>query len=144
MQISKNSWHYRFNSQIQGYSFRDRAAGRKFTTCTYIRTTLRSLSQGIAYTVLGALFAGLVLLYLYCMVQVPVAWLFGFEIMKGALVPCFIGWAGVAMFSLWALVLYIHDLVRPGLNARHERKLSLLEQRIKDGREGICTIVEVV
>lgn len=48
------------------------------------------------------------------------------------------------MFSLWALVLYIHDLLRPGLNARYERKLSLLEQRIKDGREGICTIVEVV
>lgn len=93
---------------------------------------------------LGALFAALVLLYVYCMIQVPIAAIFGFAIQKGAMIPCIVGWGGVAFVTICALVSKIWDMIRPALDSRHEKKLSLLEQRIKDGKEGICTIVEVV
>lgn len=92
---------------------------------------------------LGALFATLVLIYAYSMIQVPIAAFFGFAIQKGTVIPCIVGWGGVAFFTILALVKKMYAMIRPTLDARHEKKLTLLEQRIKDGKEGICTIVEV-
>lgn len=86
----------------------------------------------------------LVLLYAFCMIQVPIAAVFGFTIYKGTMIPCVVGWGAVLFWSCFALVTYGLKKLRPKLNQLHERKLSLLEQRIKDGKEGICTIVEVV
>lgn len=143
MKISKDSWHYRLNDIIQGYSFRDRARNRKFTTCTYIRTTVRSLIQGLLYAVLLvalALGAGaLIGLMLY----VPLAAVSGWVIHPGFIVPAVVGWGWAAIFGIVWVFGKIGPYIRERLSDRYERKLSILEQRVKDGKEGICTIVEV-
>lgn len=144
MQISKSSWHYRFNSQLQGSSFRDRATKRKFTTCSYIRTTLRSALQSVCYALLIAIAFLVVGFTLSCAVYVPIAAVFGYSILKSTLLPCAVGWAWI-MFGVFALISNKYGRsIRSKLSAHQERKLSILEQRIKDGKEGICTIVEVV
>jgi len=78
------------------------------------------------------------------MIQVPIAAVFGFTIYKGTMIPCIVGWGMVMFWTFFALVKYTLAKLRPKLNELQERKLSLVEQRIKDGKEGICTIVEVV
>lgn len=96
------------------------------------------------YLLLGAVVIALALMYVYCMIQVPIALVFGFTITKGAMIPCIIGWLAVAFVVICAIASAIWGRIRPMLDERHEKKLSLLEQRIKDNKEGICTIVEVV
>lgn len=144
MQVSKKSWHYRFNSQLQGSSFRDRVGSRKYTTCTYIRTTLRSIAQAGLYTFLGLLALSIVLIIFANMIYVPLAAIVGWDFAKGMVGVCIVGW-------FWATVLVCslawntHKArIKKLLGAREARNLTLLEQRIKDGKEGICTIVEVV
>lgn len=100
--------------------------------------------QGATCTVIGLFGLTLALLYAFCMIQVPIAAVFGFTIYKGTMIPCVVGWGALAFFGGLALIKKILAALRPKLDERHERKLSLIEQRIKDGKEGICTIVEVV
>lgn len=117
---------------------------RKFTTCSYIRTTLRSVIQTLLYIALGLVVLLFAIFFAFCMFHVPIAAIFSFTILKGALVPCFIGWIWVTIVVSGVLFTKYSSDIRKKLSERQNVKLSLLEQRIKDGKEGICTIVEVV
>lgn len=78
------------------------------------------------------------------MALVPSALIFGWTIPKGLIGVCAVGWTWTATISA-ALLWNKHGYkIKKRLGAREAKKLSLIEQRIKDGREGICTIVEVV
>lgn len=143
MKIAKKSWHYKLNEGLQGYSFEDRLRHRKLTTCTYIRTTIRSVLQLLAIIV-GLLFIGSVALsFILNGLYVPMAIFFDLPLNKAQLVPAIMSW----LIATGALVLLLLDhfkgRMRKVLSARREKQLSLLEQRIKDGKEGICTIVEL-
>lgn len=144
MQISTTAWHYRLNTNVQSYSFDDRIRARRFTTCTYIRTTIRSMFQ-LLFTIavivaLGVAAIGLVL----NAVWVPLAIWLDLPFDKNQLPPAAIFWVVLTGLGIINLVIAISKPLRAKLSERHEKKLSLLEQRIKDGKEGICTIVEVV
>lgn len=86
-----------------------------------------------------------VLLYVMaCMVYVPLALHYEWTLVAARIVPCIIGWGVVGMSILFGLIEMIGKWLRPKLDAHHAERLSLLEQRIKDGKEGVCTIVEIV
>lgn len=143
MKISKDSWHYRVNDKIQGYSFRDRARGRKFTTCTYIRTTMRSLLQGLLYAILLVLLAVAAGTMIGMMLYVPLAAVTGWGVSHHMIIPCVVGWGWLFILGIAWVCSKVGPMIRERLSDRYERKLSILEQRVKDGKEGICTIVEV-
>jgi hypothetical protein len=78
------------------------------------------------------------------MLHVPIAAIFGFTILKSAIVPCLVGWVWLLVVVGGVLFTKYSSKIRKMLDSKTEKKLSVLEQRIKDGKEGICTIVEVV
>lgn len=137
MKVSKSSWHYRFNDYFQS-NFSYRASRSTFTTCTYIRTTIRTFFQALA----TVLFLGATL----CMLGVifgsaiywPVAVIFGLTLAKFTVPFAIITYA--AVIAVGAGILYDKKL-KPKLEARREQKLSLLRQAVIDRKEGICTIV---
>ncbi|MDX9668677.1 hypothetical protein [Pseudomonas sp. P8_250] len=143
MQISKSSWHYRLNEKAQGYSFVDRVRSRRFTTCTYIRTTIRStLLAAFFIAALATIFlvaSGLVVNALFT----PIAILLGMPFIKLLVVPALITWSAVCLAAVAYLFSHFSKIIRAKMSERYDKKLTLLEQRIKDGKEGICTIVEV-
>lgn len=139
MKISKQAWHYRLNSSVQGWQFEDRVQGRRLTTCTYIRTTLRSILQRIFEAFWILLAVVLAVIALCCALYLPVAALFGLVLPAAVKVIGTIIWSA----SGTAAVIILLQLLGQRLLKREASKLSILEQRIKDGREGICTIVEV-
>lgn len=57
MKISSKSMHYRFNALVQKDKFTDRAECGRFTTCSYIRTTIASLFKGAFHCLLVATLA---------------------------------------------------------------------------------------
>lgn len=143
MKISKMSWHYKLNENTQGYSFVDRVCGRKLTTCSYIRTTLRSMLQLLAVIVGVSVFGSIAIAFVLNGLYVPLAIFFDFPLDKGQLIPAFMSWLMLCALLVMALFEHFKGRLRAKLSARREKQLSLLEQRIKDGKDGICTIVEV-
>lgn len=91
------------------------------------------------YVALAAIIICFAAFMLFCMFHVPLAYVFGWEVLAGTGSPCIVGWVWVVCVIGAMIHLHMGDR----LKARHERKLSILEQRIKDGKEGVCTIVEV-
>lgn len=144
MQISKNAWHYNLNSSIQGWPFIDRAHGRKFTTCTYIRTTIRSVLQVVASGVGIISFILLALGLFLNAAWFPLALLLDLPYIKELAPMAGAVWVIGIVGLLVQLVSWLMENFGAKLSERQERKLNLLEQRIKDGKEGICTIVEIV
>lgn len=142
MKIAKQSWHYRLNDSIQGYSFVDRLRGRKMTTCSYIRTTIRSMLQLIAAVIGLAFLGGIVLAFTLNALYVPLAIFFDLPLHKTQLLPAFMGMLMTVAALVITLLECFKGKLRKALSVRQEKQLSLLEQRIKDGKEGICTIVE--
>lgn len=137
MNVSKSSWHYRFNDYFQS-NFGSRVDHSTFTTCSYIRTTVRTAFQAafvIAATLLILVAIGTVLgsgIYL------PIALAFGLPM------ATFVG--GFALITYVALITvscaWVYESkLKPVLEARREQKLSLLRQAVLDRKEGICTIV---
>lgn len=143
MQISKNSWHYRLNNNLQGYSFVDRIYARRFTTCTYIRTTIRSMFQLLfTIAVIVTMAVGALSLIINA-AWVPLAVWLDLPFLKEMIVPALAVWFISTGMGVIYLLSEVSKRVRTKLSERHEKKLNLLEQRIKDGKEGICSIVEV-
>lgn len=138
MKISKQSWHYRFNSFTQS-GFDIRAETKVFTTCTYIRTTIRSFFQFTWMTFVLLALASMAAIILGSAVYLPVALIFGLSI-PDMVVP----FAGIVyVVGLIALAQFLYaKFFQEKLSERRERKLSLLRQAAADKKDGICTIVE--
>lgn len=137
MQISKSSWHYRFNAWMQE-SFSSRSRNEIFTTCSYIRTTIFSMIVGVLkllYLVVGAAF---VILTAVGVIYLPFL-VFG-EVGKvePLIVSGIVGWG----FLLLLATLYTVDKLTPWCEARKERRIALLKQAMLDKKAGICTIIE--
>lgn len=143
MKISKKSWHYRLNNNIQGYSFVDRIASRRFTTCTYIRTTIRSMFQTLFAVSLMTALAVVAAAMLINAVWIPLAIWLDLPYIHKLIPAAVVFWLIVVAIGAIYLFSTVEKRLKAKLSERHEKKLSLLEQRIKDGKEGICTIVEV-
>lgn len=137
MQISKSSWHYRFNAWMQE-SFRSRSRNEIFTTCSYIRTTLFSLIVGVFklfWVVLAAIFAVVVVAGI---VYLPLLIFGSVGEVKPLIVGGIIGWGGL----LVAGVVLLADKLTPFWQARKERKIAALKQAMLANKAGICTIIE--
>lgn len=143
MKIAKTSWHYRFNSFVQGYSFTDRVQARQMTTCSYIRTTMRSFFQKLLEYLFYTALCVAALIYIGNMLYTPIAIFCGFPVAGGNIAMAVTGWAAMAFFLLAALIDHYKGAIRAKLSERKQKQLNILEQRIKDGKDGICTIVEL-
>lgn len=143
MQISNKAWHYRLNMSVQGGVFYDKIRNRQLTTCTYIRTTVRSLFQGASFAIFLTFLFGMALAMALNAVWVPLAFLFGWPMVAAQVIPAGCLWFLIGAGFVLMLLGAIGKRIRAKLDDRHERKLTILEQRIKDGKEGICTIVEL-
>lgn len=137
MKVSKSSWHYRFNDYFQS-NFAYRAERSTFTTCTYIRTTIRTFFQATAATAFVSMLILMLILILGSAVYWPVAAIFGLPLAKFT-VPFAVG--TYCAIGAASIVLLYEKKLKPKLEARREQKLSLLRQAVLDRKEGICTIV---
>lgn len=137
MQISKSSWHYRFNDWMQD-SFKWRTNKEIFTTCSYIRTTIFSLIVGLFKLFAIALAVGVGGWLLVGVAYLP---FFAFGSV-GELEPLVVG--GVLGWGIIGVVLscIVADKLTPFWQARKERKIALLKQAMLDNKAGICTIIE--
>ena len=139
MKISSKSWHYKLIDFMDGDIGRKIAKGQ-VTTCSYIWAIIKSIFQAlfaifvacIALFILGLLAGSAVLL--------PIALYFGVPVVEHVVVFATITYgAGLVGLITWLYETKIKDWS----GQRREKKLSLLRQRMLDGKEGICTILEV-
>lgn len=138
MQISKNSWHYRFNNYVQD-GFASRVRHETFTTCTYIRTTIASAFAGLFKLLVILLLGGFALTVLCSGVYLPFAVGFALPLNEPVTVFGAVFWGFATLF----LVAYVYErFVKDRLADRREKKLNLLRQAMADQKAGICTIVE--
>jgi len=93
MQISQNSWHFRLNMNVQGGAFYDKLLHRQLTTCTYIRTTLRSLVQGASFALFVVLFTTMALAMALNALYSPLALIFGWPVHPNLCAGCGSGFA---------------------------------------------------
>lgn len=142
MKITNTSWHYRFNKLVQQEKFTNRAERGRFTTCSYIRTTITSLFKGafncLLVVVLGilvswvALSALIVPFYIWLTSTVPT---------DAFLVPCVLVWVVVAL----GLVVALCKQLKERLEEKFEGyQPNVFVQAIKDKHNKFCTRVEVV
>ncbi|MNL59453.1 hypothetical protein D3C87_1831880 [compost metagenome] len=69
---------------------------------------------------------------------------FGWPVSPGNIVIAVVAWVWIVIIGVGVTLKYFEDDIRAKLSARRTKQLNLIEQRIKDGKDGICTIVEVV
>lgn len=137
MQISKSSWHFRFNAWMQE-SFRSRSRNEIFTTCSYIRTTIFSFIVGFVKLLWIALAATLAVIIVAGIVYIPFLIFGSVGKVEPLIVGGIIGWGGL----LIAGVALLADKLTPFWQERKERKIAALKQAMLDNKAGICTIVE--
>ena len=99
MKINASSWHYRFNSFVQEERFTWKADRGRLTTCSYIRTTIFSVFQGIFKSVVLFMVGLFALWFVGSMIGVPIGILFGYVPLDVFIGPAVICWVLVA-FSL--------------------------------------------
>lgn len=137
MQISKSSWHYRFNAWMQE-SFSSRSRNEIFTTCSYIRTTIFSFLIGVLKLLICILSAIVVVDVVVGIIYLPFLIFGTVGEVEPLVVGGIIGW-GVIGIVIAAIVA---DKLTPFWQARKERKIAMLKQAMLDNKAGICTIVE--
>ena len=142
MKINKQSWHYRFNAKIQRDLFINRARAGRHTTCSYIRTTLYSVVQGLWFCFLLCVVAAIVAIGLGSMIWVPISIFF----LNGA--PA--GEFAVIAFVMWVafaiLLGYLTYKFMPNIMPKRDpyKEPNVFFQAIKDQHNKVCTRVEVV
>lgn len=137
MQISKSSWHYRFNAWMQE-SFKSRSRNEIFTTCSYIRTTIFSFIVSLVKLLWIALGIILAVIIVAGIVYIPFLIFGSVGKVEPLIVGGIIGWGGL----LIAGVALLADKLTPFWQERKERKIAVLKQAMLDNKAGICTIVE--
>lgn len=141
MQISNRSWHYRFNAKIQSDTFTNKAACNRFTTCSYIRTTIYSVMQALWFTFLACVVAAFVGGALGAALWVP----FSIFFMNGvpnevAVVTACVVWALIA----FGLAVLTWLFIKPRFVEPMLKEPNVFIQAIKDHHGKFCTRVEVV
>jgi len=143
MKISDKSLHYRFNKLVQGHAFEYRAVKGRFTTCSYVRTTIFSAISGLCKSFVIALLAGLVLSVVYSTFAVPVM-LFALNLQPNGFMM------GASTMGNVVIVLALMGLLNEMLKQRalgrqqsKPREPNVFIQAIKDKHAKFCTRVEV-
>lgn len=141
MKISSTSLHYRFNAKVQSDKFTDKAERGRFTTCSYIRTSLYSVVQALWFTFVAFLASFLVLWVVGSAIWVPISIFF----LNGT--PVESALAAAAVF--WVLVgIALAVMTFKFINARYIapvlKEPNVFIQAIKDNHNKFCTRVEVV
>ena len=142
MKISNTSWHYRFNKLVQQEKFTDRAECGRFTTCSYIRTTIASMFKGafncLLVVVLSMLIAWLALSALIVPFYI---WLSSSIPQDIFMVPCVLIWC----IAVLGLVIALGKQIKERLEEKFEGyQPNVFVQAIKDNHNKFCTRVEVV
>jgi sterol desaturase/sphingolipid hydroxylase (fatty acid hydroxylase superfamily) len=137
MQISKSSWHYRFNAWMQE-SFQSRSRNEIFTTCSYIRTTIFSGIIGFFKLLMSLLGVIFVIWAVVGVVYLPFLIFGSVGEVEPLIVGGVIGWGAIGI----VVACIVADKLTPFWQARKERKIALLKQAMLDNKAGICTIIE--
>ena len=141
MEISKDSWHYKLNKSMSRKFEGNVLSGHMYTTCTYIRTTALSILSSIFFIFVMLFLSGFVLTVLSGMIVMPLALSMG---LKG--IPEVVMILGVAGWLMAILTTIGHIGSATGKwisrkNEEREEKAGLINQALKDRKDGICTIV---
>lgn len=137
MNISKASWHYRFNDRVRPLPLDSRV----FTTCSYIRFTLWNMLGMLIAGLLTLTMAGWILTVVGSAIALPFVYLLGLEI------PTFVGFFGVVGWLILGVALvsiFVEYLMEKYKEKRKEKELGLLLQAAEDRKKGVCTLVEFV
>lgn len=141
MKISNQSLHYRFNKLVQGNNFVDRVYGKRFTTCSYVRTTLFSLMKGGVNCLLFLILACFAVFVVGSAVGVPLIIMFSTYVPADPFIGvCGIIWVLVVLFLLNSLFGQIRKRMKDSFR-RYEPNVFV--QAIRDKHNKFCTRVEV-
>lgn len=143
MKISRNSWHYRFNTHVQGVNFPYRMRNNVVTTCDYIRTTLFSLAAEAVILLFTAVVASACIFAVLCMTVGLIAPLLGFFIPADVIVVGISMWAAIGITILVGVFFALVETSSQAYTAYKHRRQDLLRQSLEDYKNGICTIVTV-
>jgi hypothetical protein len=141
MKITSTSWHFRFNSKIQNDRFTDKARCGRFTTCSYIRTSIYSVVQALWFTFLACFTAIVIGCAIGCAIWVPFSIFFLSGTPPGeALTAASVVWGLIA----FGLLVMTWKYVEPRFVAPAIKEPNVFIQAIKDHHGKFCTRVEVV
>lgn len=141
MQISKDSWHFKLN-KVMNTKFESNVIAEKvYTTCSYIRATAFSIMKSVFMLFVALFMAGFMLTMLSGMIVMPMAVAMGIkDVPEPIVILGFVGWAFLILIALGHIGSAIGRWSDRRAEAREE-KASLLNQALKDRKDGICTIV---
>lgn len=139
MKISKQSWHYRFNSHISESSVQNRT----HTTCSYIRATIVNMLVAALMLILSCgillMMGSLVLTGIYY----PIALLFGLPLTAKIVELASIFWLVVVLAGICFLFVVLWEKAKAKYDQRKvDRELSLLLQAAEDRKNRVCSVVE--
>lgn len=145
MKISKASWHYRLNASSNEHFTYWFDRGR-YTTCSYVRRTLTSLTATVFKgTVIAA--GILTLLGLLCsMIAYPVAHSLGYVTSPIVEAMALVGWTFTALALLFGLFYTIHKWLEKRRDTsmwpkRTKKEHGVFVQAIIDKHNKFCTMV---
>lgn len=144
MQISKTSWHYRFN-KWQNDNFSSRFNRGHYTTCSYIRTTIASTFACLFKAWIILLVISCILGLIGCMVVVPIMIFLGSaSIPELPGVMCVVGWLMVIVILAIVLVNQIKnwiDNLETKFKDRPVKEPNVFVQAVIDKHNKFCTRV---
>lgn len=144
MQISKTSWHYRFNN-FQNDNFVHRFNKGQYTTCSYIRTTIASIFAGMFKSFIILCVLGMALGIVASMIVVPIMVFMGAtSIPELPAVTCVVAW----IFAIAVLIILLMSQIKDWFqnlefktSDRPTKEPSVFVQAIIDKHNKFCTRV---
>lgn len=142
MKIATSSWHYRFN-RFNNENFEARFQRGRYTTCSYIRTTLASILASIFKGFIILFFAAVILGVAASMLAVPVIIFMGMTPYEMPMMTCVVGWA----FAIAALTILFIAQVKEWLesiefrDSKPKKEPNVFVQAIIDKHNKFCTLV---
>lgn len=143
MKIAKTSWHYRFN-KFNNEHFEHRFDRERYTTCSYIRTTLASMFSATFKCAVILCMAAVILWVIGSMLAVPFVVFMGVMPYELAGVTCVVGWA----FLVSALIIMLIGQIKEWIeniefktNDRPKKEPNVFTQAVIDKHNKFCTLV---
>lgn len=141
MKITKDSWHYRFNNW-QNAMFEYHFDTGRYTTCSYIRTTIGSAFSAFFKGLTALCFLGIFLFIAGSMLIVPAMVFMGQMPPEMPAVVCVTSWAIAAFVLLILFVRYTTEWFESRRNSSSQSKEpNVFVQAIIDKHNKYCTRV---
>lgn len=143
MKIAKTSWHYRFNN-FNNSSFEHRFDRGRYTTCSYIRTTIASFLSAIFKGFIILIVAAFAALMVGCMIVTPISIYLGINPYDVFGFLCVVGWVIV---TIGLTVAFVSDVTERCRNfqfkatERVKKEPNVFVQAVIDKHNKFCTLV---